>query len=107
MVVKMSSRGTVTLPKDIREGLSEETFFDVVRREDGVIELHPRMTIVDSQAWFWTERWQKMEREVDESYTRGDFRRFESGEEFLAELERLAAESRAEREGGKTGTEDR
>lgn len=41
------------------------------------------------QWWFWTEKWQQMEREADEDIAAGNFIRFESGEEFLAYLERI------------------
>lgn len=95
MVVKMTRRGTVTLPKEVRQKLDEEALFDVVRRDDGVIELRPRFTIDAEQAWFWTERWQKMEREADEEYAAGNFKTFDTGEEFLAELEAIDAEERA------------
>jgi antitoxin MazE len=96
MVIKMTRRGTITLPKDMRRNLDDEMLFEVVRREDGVIELHPRITIDPSQAWFWTERWQKMEREVEEEYARGDYKQFDSGEEFMAELEEIDKKLRAE-----------
>lgn len=96
MVIRMSNRGSVTLPPAIRKALPQSALFEVVRRDDGVIELRPQVTIDASQAWFWTERWQRMEREADESYARGDFRRFESGEEFLAHLEELDREIEAE-----------
>ena len=97
MLIKMTRRGTVTLPKEVRKGLDEEALFDVVRRGDGVIELRPRITIDASQAWFWTERWQKMEREADEAIARGDYKTFDTGEEFLAELEEI---HRRKAEGG-------
>ncbi|MCL4531896.1 MAG: AbrB family transcriptional regulator, partial [Actinobacteria bacterium] len=66
-------------------------------REDGVIELRPQITVDASAAWFWTEEWQRREREVQESYNRGDFTRHESGEDFMHHLEELAAESKAGR----------
>ena len=95
MVVKMTRRGTVTLPKDVRKGLEEEALFEVVKREDGVIELRPRITIDVSQAWFWTERWQRMEREADEDIAAGRLHGPMTGEEFLAHLEALDAEADA------------
>ena len=95
MVVKMTRRGTVTLPKDVRKGLEEEALFEVVKREDGVIELRPRITIDASQAWFWTERWQRMEREADEDIVAGRLHGPMTGEEFLAHLEALDAEADA------------
>ncbi len=89
MVIKMTRRGTITLPKDVRKGLDEEALFDVVRREDGVIELRPRITVDASQPWFWTERWQRMEREADEDIAAGRLHGPMTGEEFLAHLEAM------------------
>lgn len=97
MVVKMSDRGTVTLPKEVRPDSEGEVLFNVVRREDGVIELRPQIAVDASAAWFWNEEWQGREREVQESYNRGDFTRHESGEALMSHLRRLAAESRTER----------
>ena len=37
-----------------------------------MIILKPVQTIPRDQAWFWSEKWQKMEREADEAIIRGD-----------------------------------
>jgi antitoxin MazE len=87
MLIKMGQRGTVTLPKEIREGLPEHGLFEAVRRPDGVIELRPQETIDASQAWFWTERWQQMEREANESYAAGRWKRFDDAESLIAYLD--------------------
>lgn len=86
-LVKISPRGTITLPKEVRQGLGESTLLEAVRREDGVIELRPQTTIDASQSWFWTERWQRMEREVDEEYAAGRYKTFDDVEGFLAYLD--------------------
>jgi len=39
------------------------------------------------QEWFWTERWQRMERESDESYASGQYKTFDDVESFLADLD--------------------
>jgi antitoxin MazE len=70
--------------------------FDVVSREDGVIELHPKIAVDPGQAWFYSRRWQQMEREADEDITTGRIERFESGEDFLSTLEAEDARLRAE-----------
>lgn len=44
------------------------------------------------QWWFWTEAWQKGEREIDEDIDAGRVTRYESTEEFLAALEAIEAE---------------
>ncbi len=87
MKVRMGQRGTVTIPKELREGLEEDVTFEVVRRGDGIIELRPQVNIDASQAWFWTERWQKMEREADEAYAAGRYETFDDLESLLTDLD--------------------
>jgi antitoxin MazE len=50
------------------------------------------VSIPADQAWFWTERWQAMEREADEAIARGDVARFDSAEEFLEDLAKARGE---------------
>lgn len=87
MLVKLGPRGTITIPKTLRKGLSDQTLLEAVRRDDGVIELRPQATIDASQAWFWTERWQQGEREVDEEIAAGLVQTFDDVESFIAYLE--------------------
>jgi hypothetical protein len=91
-LIRMSRRGTITLPPDLRKGLDEDTVFEPTVREDGTIELRPRAMVPASQKWFWSARWQAMEREADDDIRKGRIQRFESGEEFLNHLERLASD---------------
>jgi hypothetical protein len=39
------------------------------------------------QAWFWTERWQQMEREADGAVAAGRITTVEGVEELLADLD--------------------
>jgi len=96
MLVQMNQRGTLTIPKELRRDKAETGLFEAVRREDGVIELQPRIAIDPSQAWFWTERWQEMEREADEDYANGRYRIYDDMEAFFAGLDE-AAKDHAER----------
>jgi hypothetical protein len=41
------------------------------------------------QAWFWTEHWQRREREVDEHVARGEVAVHESTDDFLTHLDEL------------------
>ena len=84
---RLGSRGQITVPKEVRQGLTDETLLVAVRRDDGVIELRPQTTIDASQAWFWTERWQRMERQADEDIAAGRVRRFDNTADFLAALD--------------------
>jgi antitoxin MazE len=83
VLVEVSDRGTITLPKSYRKA----KLYEVRPRDGGGIELIPQYTVDASQAWFWSERWQKMEREADKDVAAGRVARFNSADEFLAELD--------------------
>ena len=87
--MKLGRRGTLTLPKDLREGLDPATVFEAVRRDDGIIELRPHSGRDPSQAWFWTDRWQQMEREADAAIAEGRVKTFDDLEGFLAHLDSI------------------
>jgi bifunctional DNA-binding transcriptional regulator/antitoxin component of YhaV-PrlF toxin-antitoxin module len=87
MMIRLSERGTLTIPKELRARLPDGVLFEVVLREDGVLELRPQITIDASQAWFWTERWQQMEREANEEIAAGQIERFDDVESFLNALD--------------------
>ena len=48
--------------------------------------MRPKKLIDADQAWFWTEEWQKGEREASEDIARGRARRSASAGEFLESL---------------------
>jgi bifunctional DNA-binding transcriptional regulator/antitoxin component of YhaV-PrlF toxin-antitoxin module len=67
-IVTVQSRGTLALPIDLRRRLrldQENAQVQLIEHEDGRVELVPVVAIPADQSWFWTERWQAMEREAD------------------------------------------
>jgi len=84
ILVEVSERGTITLPKRFRDA----SLYEVRPREGGGLELIPQHAIDAAQAWFWSDRWQAMEREADAAIAAGRVRRFNSADDFLAELDR-------------------
>jgi bifunctional DNA-binding transcriptional regulator/antitoxin component of YhaV-PrlF toxin-antitoxin module len=73
-LLAVQSRGTIALPADLRRrlGLDQpDSQVKLVERDDGSIELVPVVSIPADQAWFWTDRWQAMEREADADITAG------------------------------------
>ncbi len=73
-VVSVRKRGVITLPAELRRRLrldEEGARLEIVERDDGVVELRPSVVIPADQAWFWTERWQAMEREADDDIEAG------------------------------------
>lgn len=94
-VAVAGSRGSITLPADVRRlyHLDEPgAQVEVIGREDGVIELHPVLPHRAEQAWFWTDRWQAMEREAEADIAAGRMETFASSGEFIADVDREAAE---------------
>jgi len=73
-LLSIQSRGTVALPADLRRRLhldQPDAQIKLIEREDGTIELVPVVAVPADQAWFWTERWQAMEREADADIAAG------------------------------------
>lgn len=73
-LLTVQSRGTVALPADLRRRLhldQPKAQIKLVEREDGSIELVPVVAVPADQAWFWSERWQGMEREADADIAAG------------------------------------
>lgn len=87
MQVKLTKRGMITLPKDLRAGLPDGATMDVVLRDDGVLELRPEAGADGSQAWFWSPRWQQIEREADEDFAAGRYDTFADAEDFLSDVD--------------------
>jgi hypothetical protein len=61
----------------------------ILERGDGVIELRAALPVPAHQAWFWTEQWQRREREVDEHVARGEVAVHESPDDFLTHLDEI------------------
>lgn len=88
--LSLQSRGTLALPADLRKRhhLDEPgAQVRVVERDDGVVELHPLSAVPADQRWFWSERWQAMEREVDEHVAAGRVTTFDDVDDFLSSLD--------------------
>jgi bifunctional DNA-binding transcriptional regulator/antitoxin component of YhaV-PrlF toxin-antitoxin module len=71
--VRIGPKHQITIAKDIFEALDLKVGdFLNAHLEDGTIVLVPQKLIPKDQAWFWTEEWQKGEREADEAILKGD-----------------------------------
>lgn len=73
-IVTVQSRGTVALPIELRRRLRldrENAQVQLIEHEDGRVELVPVVAVPAEQSWFWTDRWQSMEREADADIAAG------------------------------------
>ncbi|MFN8623327.1 MAG: AbrB/MazE/SpoVT family DNA-binding domain-containing protein [Chloroflexota bacterium] len=86
-LIRLRGKGQLTLPDDVRREahLAEGDYLAVTVR-DGQIVLEPKTVVDSAQAWFWSDEWQRGEREAADELRSGQGRRFESPEEFLASL---------------------
>ena len=87
--VAVQARGTIALPADLRRRMHLDepgAQVQIIEHQDGHIELQPVLPIPADQAWFWTERWQAMEREADEDIAAGRVTTFEDVDDFIAHL---------------------
>ncbi len=83
--------GVVRLPRDVRERLMlsrSGVQLEVTERPDGVIELRGVVPVPADQQWFWTQRWQAMEREADADIAAGRVVGADSAEEMLRLLDK-------------------
>lgn len=91
----VQGRGTVALPADVRRRLHLDepgAQLEMTERADGVIELRAALPVPADQRWFWAERWQEREREVDEHVASGRVEVHESADAFLGHLDELDTE---------------
>ena len=88
-LTKLTSGGQITLPKEIRikTNMQPGDFVEVKLDEEGRIVLTPKKLVDASQAYFWTEEWQKGERKADEDIKAGRVKRFKSAADAVKYLE--------------------
>lgn len=63
---------------------------EITEREDGVLELRPSLPIPADQRWFWQDRWQQREKEVDEHMAAGRVTVHDDGDALLDHLDAQA-----------------
>ncbi len=63
---------------------------DGTMKQTGLSRLVPPDPIPEDQAWFWTERWQAMEREADEDIAAGRVSPAMDVDEFIESLKSAA-----------------
>lgn len=95
--VAVQARGVVALPAEVRRRLHLDepgAQVEITEREDGVLELRPSLPVPADQRWFWTERWQQREREVDAHVAAGEVTVHKDGQALLDHIEKLGSPDR-------------
>jgi AbrB family looped-hinge helix DNA binding protein len=86
-VARLRAKRQITLPSELADQLhlEEGDLISFEPTKDGIL-MRPQKLIDATQAWFWTPRWQAMERQADEDLKAGRYRDFDTDEEFLKSL---------------------
>lgn len=88
--VSLQARGLFAFPAALRKryGLDQPgAQVEITEREDGILEFRPQLPVPASQSWFWTEQWQRREREAAADLTAGRTTTYEDGDAFLTAVE--------------------
>lgn len=93
--ITIRKKGQITLPKAFMEKfhLGEGDSLELAVTEDGDVEITPMMQVPASQRWFWTEEWQKGEREADADIKAGNVKSFDAIDDAIQWLNSDDAES--------------
>lgn len=90
-LIKVREKGQLTLPLSMRKKLGIENGSIVLSKIVGdTIVLIPQETVDRGQAWFWKERWQRLEAEADRDVAEGRTMTFDSVEDLFHEIEGTA-----------------
>ena len=83
-------RGLIAFTPELRRRLRlDEPGAQLEVRElpDGTFQIRGTAAVPAEQAWFWADRWQRMEREADADIAAGRITTAASVEEFLDQLD--------------------
>jgi AbrB family looped-hinge helix DNA binding protein len=90
-LISVRKKGQLTLPLSMRKKLGIENGSVILSKiVDDTIVLVPQQLVDRDQAWFWKERWQKLEAEADRDVAAGRTKTFDSVEDLFHEIEGTA-----------------
>jgi AbrB family looped-hinge helix DNA binding protein len=88
MITQLRSRSQVTLPNEIikKMRLREGDTLDIILEDEKII-IKPVLVIDRSQSWFWSKKWQQMEKESDEDIKLGKVQKAKNLKELILKLD--------------------
>lgn len=91
---RLRNKGQITVPPEIRAALGADEGDDLLFAVDerGHILVTRAQIIPPDQAWFWSARWQRMERAAQADLDSGDVAVFDNVDAAIAALDQLTAE---------------
>jgi len=88
MLTELRTKSQITLPATIVRELDLKTGDKIeLVIEDGKIVITPVITIPKAQAWYWSKKWQDMEKQADADREQGKLKKFEKVEDLLEDLD--------------------
>ncbi len=90
---RLRNKGQITVPVEIRDLLQAEEGDDLLFSTDdqGRVIITRARTISPDQAWFWSERWQRLEHAAQADLNAGRMVEFSNISEALAALDQIEA----------------
>ena len=88
---RLRTKGQITVPSEIRSLLGADEGDDLVFSTDehGRVVVSRAQIIPPEQAWFWSQRWQALEREAQEDIAAGRVSEYDNVEAALSALDQL------------------
>ncbi len=88
-MIPIGKRGVVYMPKEILKEfhLNEGDYLEAYGTPEGIV-LKPKVFMDKDQAWFWTEEWQKGEKEADEDIRHGKTASHGTAGDFIKAMEK-------------------
>ncbi|MEW5871034.1 MAG: AbrB/MazE/SpoVT family DNA-binding domain-containing protein [Chloroflexota bacterium] len=89
---RLRNKGQITVPQEIRQTLGAEEGDDLLfsTDEQGRVIISRAQIIPPDQAWFWSERWQRLERQAQADLESGQVEEFASVDQALAHLDQVS-----------------
>lgn len=88
-MTKIRDNSQITIPKNIMDklDLKKGDSISIELREDEIV-LKPVVIIDKNQAWFWSKKWQKEEREAEEDIKTGRIKTFNDADDLMKDLKK-------------------
>jgi AbrB family looped-hinge helix DNA binding protein len=95
---RLRNKGQITVPFEVRQALSVNEGDDLLfsADEDGRIVVTRAQVIPPDQTWFWSARWQRMERAAQADLDSGNVVEYDNVHDALGALDQIEAEEDAE-----------
>jgi len=83
-LVKVKKKFQIVIPDEVRRKLQVEIGDTLeIEEKDGVLIARPVVVVEKSQAYFWTDEWQRGEKEAEEAKRKGGFTDFSNADEAV------------------------